>query len=381
MWKLSHKMKWISKLNVIKIAEKHILIGWRCQLQSRNFKNYLIHFKCRLCRLVTGASKRIFDLRRIEDEPSFLACPPYFKLTLISSWSLVSISCYPLLRREKKKWAMRLTVSDLSVVTERQRASCVGSIRWVGRWAAHTGCAMLALKLCPYLFVNRCPHLFELLPNWLVVMWSASNVMVLPNSMQAKSLKSCWRTIRPIIVNLLTTSMEEEETTDLKSQLLSPGFGQLAQSLCIHRSCLHAACYSNFGAWITSLARMVEVGKDPDAPVCFDIPGGHKKRREAADLDPDATTRLSVAAPADSDADADADTTASFADDPLHPPARLPTLSRLWVYQRRVREWWHRIRVYQNRTIEKLPLAAKLSAGGNLVSVRGRCSVWSATLK
>ena len=37
-------------------------------------------------------------------------------------------------------------------------------------------------------------------------------------------------------------------------------------------------------------ARMVEVGKDPDAPVCFDIPGGRKKRREAADLDPDATS-------------------------------------------------------------------------------------------
>ena len=54
--------------------------------------------------------------------------------------------------------------------------------------AAHTACAMLALKLCPHLFERCFPHLFERLPNWLVVtvvMWSAANVMVPPNSIQA----------------------------------------------------------------------------------------------------------------------------------------------------------------------------------------------------
>ena len=34
------------------------------------------------------------------------------------------------------------------------------------------------------------PHLFERLPDWLVVMWSAANVTVSPNSMQTKTLKS-----------------------------------------------------------------------------------------------------------------------------------------------------------------------------------------------
>ena len=48
------------------------------------------------------------------------------------------------------------------------------------------------------------PHLFERRPDWLVVMWSAANVTVRPNSMQTKTLKSGWRTIRPIIVELLT---------------------------------------------------------------------------------------------------------------------------------------------------------------------------------
>ena len=85
--------------------------------------------------------------------------------------------------------------------------------------AAHTECAMLALKLCPHLFERCFPHLFERLPNWLVVtvvMWSAANVMVRPNSIQAKSLKSGWRTTRPKIVNLLTTWIEKEEMTDVE---------------------------------------------------------------------------------------------------------------------------------------------------------------------
>ena len=51
------------------------------------------------------------------------------------------------------------------------------------------------------------------------------------------------------------------------------------------------------------------------------------KRREAADLDPDALTSRSDAA---TDADADADTTAWYADDPLPPSARLlPALASI----------------------------------------------------
>ena len=67
------------------------------------------------------------------------------------------------------------------------------------------------------------PHLFERRPDWLVVMWSAANVMVRANSMQAKTLKSGWRTIRPIIVELLTAwlqvdrfLMEKEKMTDVE---------------------------------------------------------------------------------------------------------------------------------------------------------------------
>ena len=69
------------------------------------------------------------------------------------------------------------------------------------------------------------PYLFdsERRPDWLVVMWLAANVIVRPNSMQTKTLKSGWRTIRPIIVELLTAwiqvdrfSMEKEEITDVE---------------------------------------------------------------------------------------------------------------------------------------------------------------------
>ena len=59
--------------------------------------------------------------------------------------------------------------------------------------------------------------------------------------------------------------------------------------------------------------------------VCFDIPGCHKdRRREAADLGPDAPMLCSNAAPADKDADSDAvaDTADSYGDDPLPPPVR-----------------------------------------------------------
>ena len=54
-------------------------------------------------------------------------------------------------------------------------------------------------------------------------MWSAANVMVRPKTGQAKTLKSGWRKIRPIIVKLLAALlkadsffMEKEEITDVK---------------------------------------------------------------------------------------------------------------------------------------------------------------------
>ena len=62
-----------------------------------------------------------------------------------------------------------------------------------------------------------------------------------------------------------------------------------------------------------------------DSNTCFDIPGGRKdRRREAADLGPDAPMLCSDAAPADKDADAVADTADSYGDDPLPPPVRPP---------------------------------------------------------
>ena len=64
---------------------------------------------------------------------------------------------------------------------------------------------------------------------------------------------------------------------------------------------------------------------DPYSSVCFDIPGGRKnRRREAADLGPDALMLCSDAAPADKDADAVADTADSYGDDPLPPPVQPP---------------------------------------------------------
>ena len=65
---------------------------------------------------------------------------------------------------------------------------------------------------------------------------------------------------------------------------------------------------------------------DSNTSVCFDIPGGRKdRRREAADLGPDAPMLCSDAAPADKDADAVADTADSYGDDPLPlPPPPTP---------------------------------------------------------
>ena len=54
------------------------------------------------------------------------------------------------------------------------------------------------------------------------------------------------------------------------------------QSLRKNRSCLNAACDPNFGAWIASVARMMEVEKG-SGRVCvlwqIDIPGAVKKER------------------------------------------------------------------------------------------------------
>ena len=84
----------------------------------------------------------------------------------------------------------------------------------------HTLCAMITLKLT---FVRQFPRLFERRCDWLVVMWSAANVMVRPKAGQAKTLKSGWQTIRPIIVKLLTARlqsdrfwMDKKEMTDVE---------------------------------------------------------------------------------------------------------------------------------------------------------------------
>ena len=85
--------------------------------------------------------------------------------------------------------------------------------------AAHTACAMWTL----FTFVRQCPQLFERRPDWLVLMWSAANVMVRPKGGQAKTLKSGLQTILPIIVELLTARLqvhsiliEKEEMTDVE---------------------------------------------------------------------------------------------------------------------------------------------------------------------
>ena len=48
-----------------------------------------------------------------------------------------------------------------------------------------------------------------------------------------------------------------------KNQLLWPALGQLAQSRRKNRSCLNVTRNSNFGAWIASVARKMEVEKGP----------------------------------------------------------------------------------------------------------------------
>ena len=79
-----------------------------------------------------GSRQWIFELRRIENEPSILACPPYFKLKK----KLDSISSYPLLRAwllrcERKKWVMtqplalmRLTFGNKTTGNNREIADC-----------------------------------------------------------------------------------------------------------------------------------------------------------------------------------------------------------------------------------------------------------------
>ena len=69
--------------------------------------------------------------------------------------------------------------------------------------------------------------------------------------------------------------------------------------------------------------------------MCFDIPGGRKKRRQdATDLNPDVLMLRSDATPADTDADADTDAADSYtyADsyaEELPPPPAQPPLRRL----------------------------------------------------
>ena len=75
------------------------------------------------------------------------------------------------------------------------------------RWS-RSNCFHIFVRKTLSTFVWQFPHLFERRPDWLVVMWSASNVMVLPKAGQANTFKSGWRTIRPVIVKLLTALLQ-----------------------------------------------------------------------------------------------------------------------------------------------------------------------------
>ena len=44
------------------------------------------------------------------------------------------------------------------------------------------------------------PTLFERHPDWLITMWLAANIRVDQASRQMRTLRSCWRQIRPILV-------------------------------------------------------------------------------------------------------------------------------------------------------------------------------------
>ena len=115
-----------------------------------------------------------------------------------------------------------------------------------------------------------------------------------------------------------------------KSQRQSPGFGQLAHSLCRNRSCLHTVCDSKFRAWIASVARMVEVENGPKRVCVLWHSWRQWKKKARSYWSGSAALRCGACG-----------------------------------------HWW----------IAELPQGAKLSAGGNFVSVRGQCSVWSAPLQ
>ena len=53
------------------------------------------------------------------------------------------------------------------------------------------------------------PHLFERRPDWLITMWSASNVQVLHASLQMRTLRSGWREMRPVFEELLAAWLRE----------------------------------------------------------------------------------------------------------------------------------------------------------------------------
>ena len=149
-------------------------------------------------------------------------------------------------------------------------------------------------------FVWQFPHLFERCSGWLVVMWSAANVMVRPNSIQAKlpkTLKSGLRTIRPIIVKLQTAClhvdsllMEKEEMMDVELLVehirkqpavvarIWPTGPITAQKSIVPACSMRLKIRSLDSFW-------AKLKKDPNSSVCFDIPGSRKnRRREAAEL-------------------------------------------------------------------------------------------------
>ena len=125
--------------------------------------------------------------------------------------------------------------------------------------------------------------------------------------------------------------MEKEKMTDVellvdirKASCGRPDFANRPNHGAeIDRACMqHAIRNSDPGSLLVEDSNLKI---DPKSSVCFDIPGGRKnRRREAADLGPDALMLCSDAAPADKDADAVADTADSYGEDPLPPPVRPP---------------------------------------------------------
>ena len=136
------------------------------------------------------------------------------------------------------------------------------------------------------------PTLLQRRPDWLITMWSAANVRVQHASRQMRTLRSGWRQIRPILVELLTAWLREKPLMDkeivTEAELLDAAVEHIHKSSVgrpglahwpshgpdIDRDCLNHA--------ITGCALLREWSKikqNPDTCVCFDLPSCGRTRR------------------------------------------------------------------------------------------------------